>query len=116
MPEVVTRMMTVAFSNKSEKDLERAHQTTDIIKLVQELDRLMEQHPELRPLARHPGYRAVKQFEAPIHIIEITYTEVGAAADFSAATIEERRSAGYAAAADTIGSAAHAAESTAADV
>ena len=47
IPEVVTRMMTLAFSNKSEKDLQRAHQTTDIIKLVQELDRLMEQHPEL---------------------------------------------------------------------
>jgi predicted acylesterase/phospholipase RssA len=102
IPEVVTRMMTLAFSNKSEKDLERARQTTDIIKLVQELDRLMEQHPELRPLARHPGYRAVKRFEAPIRIVEITNSEVGAAGDFSAAAIEERRSAGYAAAADKI--------------
>jgi NTE family protein len=102
IPEVITRMMTIAFSNKSEKDLERARQTTDIIKLVQELDRLMEQHPELRHLARLPGYRAVKRFEAPVRIIEITNNEVGAGADFSAATIDERRSAGYAAAADRI--------------
>jgi NTE family protein len=112
IPDVVTRMMTLAFSNKSEKDLERARQTTDIIKLVQELDQLMERHPELRPLTRHPGYRAVKRFEAPIRIVDITNTEVGAAADFSAATIEERRSAGYAAAADKM-SAQRAAESTA---
>jgi NTE family protein len=102
VPEVVTRMMTLAFSNKSEKDLERAHETTDIIRLVQELDRLMERHQELRPLARHPGYLAVKRYEAPIHIIEITNTDVSAAADFSAAAIEERREAGYAAAAQKI--------------
>jgi predicted acylesterase/phospholipase RssA len=105
IPEVVTRMMTVAFSNKSEKDLERARQTTDIIKLVQELDRLMEQHAELRPLTRHPGYKAVKRFEAPIRIIEITNNDVGAAADFSAATLQERRSAGYSSAAETVASA-----------
>jgi len=110
LPEVVTRMMTIAFSNKAEQDIERARRTTDIIKLVDELDRLMEQHPELRPLARHPGYAAVKQFESPIHIVEITNTELGAAADFSAATIEERRSAGYAATAETISSAETAAE------
>jgi NTE family protein len=105
LPEVVTRMMTLAFSNQSEKDLRRAHQTTDIIKLVQELDRLMEQHEELRPLAQHPGYLTVKQFEAPIQIIEITNTDVRGAADFSAATIQRRRRAGYAAAAEKIGQA-----------
>jgi NTE family protein len=116
IPEVVTRMMTVAFSNKSEKDLERARQTTDIIKLVQELDRLMEAHPELKPLARHPGYRAVKQFEDPIRIIEITNTDIGAAGDFSAATLEERRSAGYATAADTIRGAELGSERAAEDI
>jgi predicted acylesterase/phospholipase RssA len=103
IPEVVTRMMTLAFSNKSERDLERAHQTTAIIELVQELDRLMEQHPELRPLAQHPGYKTVKDYEAPIHIVEITNTEVNGAADFSAETIEARRQAGYAAADRTAG-------------
>ena len=41
MPEVVTRMMTLAFSNQTEKDLRRAYQTTEIIKLVEELDRLI---------------------------------------------------------------------------
>lgn len=100
MPEVVTRMMTLAFSNKAENDLRRARQTTDIIQLVEELDRLMEQHPELKPLTRHPGYRTVKQFEASIQIVEITNSELGDAADFSAATIERRRCAGYSAAAD----------------
>jgi hypothetical protein len=53
IPEVLTRMMTLAFSNKAERDLERARQTTQIIKLVQELDGLMEQHPELRTLTHH---------------------------------------------------------------
>jgi NTE family protein len=100
LPEVVSRMMTLAFSNKSEKDLVRAQQTTEIIKLVQELDRLMEHHQELRPLAQHPGYLTVKKFAAPIRIVEITNTEIKGAGDFSAATIEARRRAGYAAAAE----------------
>jgi NTE family protein len=103
IPEVVTRMMTLAFSNKSEKDLERAHQTTDIIRLVEELDRLMETHPELRSLAEHPGYRTVKSYEAPIRIVEITNTTTGGAADFSVASLKERRLVGYAAAAERLG-------------
>jgi NTE family protein len=102
IPSVVTRMMTLAFSNKAEKDLDRARQTTQIIKLVQELDRLMAQHKELRPLAQHPGYRTVKSYEAPVHIVEITNTDVSGAADFSAASIEQRRCAGYAAAAESV--------------
>ena len=84
-------MMTLAFSNKSEKDLVRAQQTTEIIKLVQELDRLMEHHEELRPLAQHPGYLTVKKFAGPIRLVEITDTEVKGGGDFSAATIEARR-------------------------
>jgi predicted acylesterase/phospholipase RssA len=98
MADVVTRMMTLAFSNQTEKDLRRAHQTTAIIKLVEELDRLMPAHPELQPLAQHPGYRAVKELEAPIRIIEITNTDVTGPADFSPEAIEERRLRGYAAA------------------
>jgi len=95
LAEVVTRMMTLAFSNKSEKDLERARQTTDIIRLVEELDRLMASHPELRTLAQHPGYKTVKSYAAPIQMVEITNTTIGGAADFSAASIEERRLVGY---------------------
>jgi predicted acylesterase/phospholipase RssA len=115
IPEVVTRMMTLAFSNKSEKDLERARQTTDIIQLVEELDRLMEQHPELKPLARHRGYRTVKRLQAPINIVEITNTGIGGAADFSAAAIEGRRIAGHAAA-EKASTAALGAESAAREV
>jgi predicted acylesterase/phospholipase RssA len=103
IPEVLTRMMTLAFSNKAQMDLKRAHQTTEIIKFVQELDKLMERHEELRSLAQHPGYQTVKRFEAPIHIVEITNTDVSGASDFSAAAIQRRRRAGYAAAADKIG-------------
>jgi hypothetical protein len=103
IPEVVTRMMTLAFSNKSEKDLERAHQTTDIIRLVDELDRLMETHPELRPLQNHPGYHTVKSYEAPVRIIEITNLTTGGAADFSVTSLKERRLVGYAAAAERLG-------------
>jgi predicted acylesterase/phospholipase RssA len=102
MPEVITRMMTLAFSNQTEKDLQRAHQTTEIIKLVQELDRLMPAHPELQALARHPGYLAVKELEAPIQIIEITNIDVTGPADFSSDAIEERRLRGYAAAAAAV--------------
>jgi NTE family protein len=98
IPEVLSRIMTLAFSNKSEKDLKRARQTTDIIKLVQELDRLIAAHPELQHLAAHPGYKAVKEFAAPIQIVEITSTEMGGAGDFSAATIARRRHDGRAAA------------------
>jgi hypothetical protein len=95
-------MMTLAFSNQTEKDLRRAHQTTEIIKLVQELDRLMPAHPGLQALARHPGYLAVKELEAPIQIVEITNVDVTAPADFSPDAIEERRLRGYAAAADAV--------------
>jgi hypothetical protein len=49
----------------------------------------------------------VKRLEAPIRIIEITNTDVGAAADFSAAMLAERRSAGYAAAADQMSAELH---------
>jgi NTE family protein len=98
MAEVVTRMMTLAFSNKSEVDLQRARETTAIIDLVRELDRLMPQHPALVALTQHPGYRTVKRFEAPVRILEITNYDVTGAGDFSAAAIEERRCRGYAAA------------------
>lgn len=98
MPEVITRMMTLAFSNQTEKDLRRAHQATEIIKLVQELDRLMPEHAELQRLVEHPGYRAVKELEAPIRIIEITNLDVTGPADFSPEALEERRLRGYAAA------------------
>jgi predicted acylesterase/phospholipase RssA len=98
IPEVITRMMTLAFSNQTEKDLQRAHQTTEIIKLVEELDRLMPAHPELKRLTQHPGYAAVKEMEAPIRIIEITNTDVTGPSDFSPEAIEDRRLRGYAAA------------------
>jgi predicted acylesterase/phospholipase RssA len=93
--EVVTRMMTLAFSNKSQKDLERARQTTDIILFMKELDTLMEEHAHLRILRDHPGYRAVKRFAEPIDITELTNSDVSGASDFSAAGIERRRAAGY---------------------
>jgi NTE family protein len=98
LPEVVNRMMTLAFSNQTEKDLRRAHQTTDIIHLVDELDRLMPSHPELLPLKDHPGYKTVKQMKTPIKIVEITNDDVTGAHDFSPGAIEERRMRGYAAA------------------
>jgi NTE family protein len=98
IPEVTTRMMTLAFSNRTEKDLRRARQTTEIIKLVEELDRLIPAHPALQPLTRHPGYLAVKELAAPIRIIDITNTDVTGPADFSPEAIEERRRRGYAAA------------------
>ena len=95
IPEVLARMMTLAFSNKSEKDLKRAQQTTALIQLVSELDRLMDKHAELRALSKHPGYAVVKEFKAAIHITEVTNRDVTGASDFSAAGIERRRRAGY---------------------
>ena len=105
MPEVLARMMTLAFSNKAEKDLKRAHDTTALIRFVDQLDRLMEQHEELRPLAKLRGYEVLKQFKAPIHIVEITNQDATGAADFSAQGIARRRRAGYAAATDRIATA-----------
>src|SRR5882672_3565570 len=103
IPAVVTRMMTVAFSNKAEKDLNRARQTTDLILFTKEFDKLLEKHKELRPLTKHPGYKTLKQFADPINIIELTNTNVNGASDFSALGIGERRQAGYEAAVGTIG-------------
>jgi NTE family protein len=110
MPEVITRMMTLAFSNQTEKDLRRAHQTTAIIKLVEELDRLMPAHPELQALTQHPGYLAVKELEAPIRIVEITNIDVTGPSDFSPEAIEDRRLRGYAAADAAVPSVSAAAE------
>jgi predicted acylesterase/phospholipase RssA len=98
MPDVIARMVTLAFSNRTEKDVRRARRTTQIIKLVEELDRLMPTCPELQPLVNHPGYRAVKERQRPIHIVEITNIDVTGPADFSPQSIEERRLRGYAAA------------------
>jgi predicted acylesterase/phospholipase RssA len=102
LPDVVTRMMTLAFSNQTEKDLRRAHQTTEIIKLVEELDHLMPAHPDLVALKEHPGYQIVKEMERPIHIIEITNIDVTGPSDFSPDAIEDRRLRGYAAAAAAV--------------
>jgi len=102
LPDVVTRMMTLAFSNQTEKDLRRAHQTTEIIKLVEELDRLMPAHPELEALKEHPGYQAVKEMDRPIRIIEITNIDVTGPSDFSPEAIEDRRLRGYSAAAEAM--------------
>jgi NTE family protein len=99
IPEVINRMMTLAFSNRTEKDLRRAQRTTQIIHLVEELDRLMADHPELLRLKDHPGYKAVKERRRPIEIIEITNTDVTGPSDFSPEAIEDRRLRGYAAAA-----------------
>jgi predicted acylesterase/phospholipase RssA len=98
MPEVINRMMTLAFSNQTEKDLRRAHQTTDIIHLVEELDRLMANHPELLSLKEHRGYKTVKALKTSIRIVEITNGDVTGPHDFSPQAIEERRLRGYAAA------------------
>jgi len=96
------RMMTLAFSNKAEKDLKRAHQTTEMIHFVSELEKMMDQHDDLRRLKEHPGFKTLKQFQAPIHIVELTNNDVSGASDFSAAGIDQRRRAGYAAASEQI--------------
>jgi predicted acylesterase/phospholipase RssA len=100
--EVANRMMTLAFSNKTEKDLQRAKQTTEIIKLVDELDRLMPSHPELLPLRELEGYKVVKALNKPIDIIEITNDDVTGPHDFSPDAIDERRLRGYAAAQEAL--------------
>jgi NTE family protein len=97
LSEVMTRMVTLAFSNRTEKDVRRARRTTKIIQLVEELDRLMLTHPELEPLKNHPGYLAVKERKRPIGIVEITNIDVTGPADFSPEAIENRRLRGYAA-------------------
>jgi predicted acylesterase/phospholipase RssA len=102
IPEVLSRMMTLAFSNKSEKDLKRAHDTTALIHFVEALDSAMAQHPELNPLSKLHGYEVLKRFRDPIHIVEITNNDVSGAADFSARSIAQRREKGYAAAAAKI--------------
>jgi NTE family protein len=108
LPEVVNRMMTLAFSNQTEKDLRRAHQTTDIIKLVDEIDRLMPSCPGLERLKDHPGYQVVKEMKKPIKIVEITNDDVTGPHDFSPEAIEERRLRGYAAAQEAADDAAEA--------
>jgi hypothetical protein len=98
MSEVLNRITTLAFSNRTEKDLQRAHRTTKIIQLVDELDRMMIAHPELERLKAHPGYQTVKERKRPIRIIQITNTDVTGPSDFSPEAIEDRRRRGYAAA------------------
>jgi NTE family protein len=100
--EVVARVMTLAFSNKAEKDLERAHQTTEMIRFVSELEKIMDRHDDLRRMKEHPGFKTLKQFQAPIQIVELTNHDVSGGSDFSAAGIDERRRRGYEAAAEQI--------------
>lgn len=93
--EVFSRMMTLAFSNKMAKDMKRAKQTTELIRLGMELDKLIDKHPELNRLKDLPGYKVLKDFEEPIRIVEIMNPTVGGASDFSAQGIERRRESGY---------------------
>jgi predicted acylesterase/phospholipase RssA len=97
LPDVIARMVTLAFSNRTEKDVRRAKRTTQIIKFAEEIDRLMATHPELERLKNHPGYRAIKDRKRPIHIVEITNIDVTGPSDFSPEAIETRRLRGYAA-------------------
>jgi predicted acylesterase/phospholipase RssA len=97
IPEVIYRMQTLALSNRMQKDLHRAERSTKIIQMVAELDRLMEQHQELKSLRDHEGYKAVKR-RKEIEIIRITNRDVTGPTDFSATAIEHRWSHGYAAA------------------
>ena len=53
-------------------------------------------------LKEHPGFKTLKQFQAPIHIVELTNNDVSGASDFSASGIEQRRRTGYEAASEQI--------------
>jgi isopentenyl diphosphate isomerase/L-lactate dehydrogenase-like FMN-dependent dehydrogenase len=100
--DVMTRMMTLAFSNKSQTDVDRAQQTRDIILFMNKLEKFMEQNPELSKLKDEPGYKVIKEFAHPIDTIAITNVDVDGASDFSAAGIERRRAAGYKNALETL--------------
>jgi hypothetical protein len=80
-----------------QSDLRRAERSTEIIRMVAELDRLMAQCPQLESLRGHKGYEAVKQ-RKEIEIIRITNEDVTGPHDFSATAIERRWRRGYAAA------------------
>ena len=99
---VVARMASIAFSNKSETDVRRAHQTTDLILFKKKLDSLARKHKELRQLMDLPGYRALEAFAEPINIVEIANQDAHGASDFSSEGISERRKAGYEAAASKL--------------
>jgi len=95
MNEVFTRMMTLAFSHKMAQDIKRAKKTTDLIKFTNELEKLFETHADLKWLEDLPGYKVLKDFKAPLKIIEIINPSVSGASDFSSAGIERRRETGY---------------------
>jgi predicted acylesterase/phospholipase RssA len=100
--EVFSRMMTLAFSHKMASDMKRASQTTELIKLGLELEKMIAANPELKSLADMPGYKVLKSFRNPIHIVEVTNPSASGASDFSAEGIERRREAGYQATAATL--------------
>lgn len=98
MQDVLSRMMTLAFSHKMATDVKRAKKTTEMIKLAMALDKLIDARPndaELQMLKTSPGYKVLKQFGAPIKIVEIVNPSASGGADFSAAGIERRRESGY---------------------
>jgi predicted acylesterase/phospholipase RssA len=98
MNDVFARMTTLAFSHKMASDMKRASKTTEMIKFMMELDRLLEERrddPELQQLKDLPGYKVIKGFNDPIDIVEITNPSASGGADFSAAGIERRRESGY---------------------
>jgi len=99
---VIGRMAAIAFSNKSEKDLQRARETTKLIQLGKDLDRLMLRHKELRALRDTSGYKALKRLDEAIDFIEIANQDASGVCDFSAAGIATRRNAGYQAALSTL--------------
>jgi predicted acylesterase/phospholipase RssA len=98
MQDVLARMSTLAFSHKMATDVKRANKTTEMIKFVMALESLMQARPEdaaLQSLRTMPGYEVIKEYGAPLKIIEVINPNANGGADFSAAGIERRRESGY---------------------
>lgn len=66
------------------------------------LETLSQAFRDLKGLEEHDGYQTVKQYGARIRIVPITNHDVNGGSDFSSATIQQRREAGYRSAAAAI--------------
>ncbi len=66
------------------------------------LDALGQAFRELKALKENDGYQTIKQYGASIRIVPITNHDVSGGSDFSSATIQKRRKAGYLSAATAI--------------
>ena len=94
MADVVNRMLQLQYTNRLKLDGKFFSKYNSYIGLVEEIDKLDENHP-IRQTGGYKDLQKYKRIDAASVILSHLPPELSNASDFSKASIEERIDAGY---------------------